>query len=126
MLSAPDPLFDESKATDVPRGTGTKWTNHRLARLGFLIGLGWDAAQISHDPIVHASEGSVYRKAGLLGLSFREARYQSKRLPRSSMAPFEAAAEKRAMLPDVLIRQLLLVIAREPALIDNILDDDGA
>jgi hypothetical protein len=29
----------------------SRWTGERIARLGFLLGLGWDAKRIAQDPI---------------------------------------------------------------------------
>ncbi len=44
-------------------------------------------------------------------------------LPPDATSHFEAAASKRSLTRDAMIRILLLEVAAEPNLLDNILDD---
>ena len=75
-----------------------RWTGERIARLGFLLGLGWDARRIA---------------AAAIAL----------RLPPEAASLYDAAAAKRSLTRESMIRLLLLVVATDPALLDNILDD---
>ena len=102
----------------------SRWTGERIARLGFLLGLGWNARRIAEDPIISSTPNNVHRQAQRFGLAFRAAAAaMSLRLPPDAAAQFEEAAAKRDMTRESLIKLLLLEVASEPALIDNILDD---
>ena len=102
----------------------SRWTGERIARLGFLLGLGWDAKHIAEDPIINSTPNNVHRQAQRFGLAFRAAAAAMwLRLPPDASSRFELAAEKRSMTREAMIRLLLLQVASEPHLIDNILDD---
>ena len=51
----------------------SRWTGERIARLGFLLGLGWDAKRIAEDPIISSTPNNVHRQAQRFGLAFRAA-----------------------------------------------------
>ena len=99
------------------------WTRDRVARLGFLIGLGLDAEGIAHDPAVDSSPGNVRRQANRFGLTLREA--DERRLPPEICARLDAAARRRGLGREALIRALVLAAGSDPSLLDNILDDDA-
>ena len=108
-------------ATEVHK---SRWTGERIARLGFLLGLGWDAKRIAEDPIIGSTPNNVHRQAQRFGLAFRAAAAaMSLRLPPDAATPFEQAAAKRGLTREAMIRLLLLEVASDPNLIDNILDD---
>ena len=46
----------------------SRWTGERIARLGFLLGLGWDAKRIAEDPIISSTPNNVHRQAQRLSL----------------------------------------------------------
>ena len=101
-----------------------KWNASRAARLGFLIGMGCEAARIAKDPLITSTVASVQRQANRLGLSFREADEMGKMvLPLQTTDQLDIAAAKRGLTREGIIRLMLLVVGREPVLIDNILDD---
>jgi hypothetical protein len=100
------------------------WTGERIARLGFLVGIGWDAERIAHDPIVAAHPNNVHRQVQRFGLSFRAASVAISVLPLDIAAYFDGAAFKRGIARDALIRNLLIEIAANSNLLDNILDDE--
>jgi hypothetical protein len=54
---------------------------------------------------------------------FARRQRMSLRLPPDANTQFEAAAEKRGLTREAMIKLLLLEVASEPYLIDNILDD---
>lgn len=102
----------------------SRWTGERIARLGFLLGLGWDAKRIAEDPIIGSTPNNMHRQAQRFGLAFRAAAAaMSLRLPADAAIPFEQAAAKRGLTREAMIRLLLLEVAADPNLIDNILDD---
>jgi hypothetical protein len=102
----------------------THWTGERIARLGFLLGLGWDAKRVAEDPIIASTPNNVHRQVQRFGLGFRAAAAAlSLQLPPDATGHFEAAATKRGLSHDTMIRKLLLEVAADPSLLDNILDD---
>jgi hypothetical protein len=102
----------------------SRWTGERIARLGFLLGLGWEAKRIAEDPIIASTPNNVHRQAQRFGLAFRAAAAAaSLRLPPEAATHFEAVAAKRSLTRESMIRLLLLEIAADPNLLDNILDD---
>ena len=101
-----------------------RWTGERIARLGFLLGLGWDAKRIAEDPIIASTPNNVHRQAQRFGLAFRAAAAaMSLRLPPDAARHFDDAAAKRSLTREAMIKLLLLEVAGEPNLLDNILDD---
>jgi hypothetical protein len=113
--------FAVTVATEIHK---SRWTGERIARLGFLLGLGWDAKRIAEDPIIASTPNNVHRQVQRFGLAFRAAAAAiSLRLPDEAAGPFEAAAAKRSLAREAMIKLLLLEVASEPHLIDNILDD---
>ena len=99
----------------------TRWSFVRVARLGFLVGQGWDAKRVAVDPMIASTATNVHRQAQRFGLAFREA--AGLRLPHDVMSRFDEAAAKRGMNRDGLIRMVLVTAGSEAGLIDNILDD---
>jgi hypothetical protein len=107
-------------------GTRLRWTGERIARLGFLIGLGWDAKRVAEDPIIASTPNNVHRQAQRFGLSFRSASTAiSLQSSPETTRYFEQSAFIRGVSYDALIQRLLREIASDPPLLDNILDDDG-
>ena len=100
----------------------TRWSFERVARLGFLVGQGWDAKRVAGDPMIASTANNVHRQAQRFGLAFREA--SGLRLPHEVAARYDAAARKRGVSRDGLIRMVLVTAGSEPGLIDNVLDDD--
>ena len=101
----------------------TPWSAPRVARLGFLVGQGWDARRVADDPAIASTPNNVHRQAQRFGLAFREA--AGLRLPPAVCTRFDAAAAKRGLTRDGFIRSLLVAAGSDEGLIDNILDDDA-
>jgi hypothetical protein len=100
----------------------TRWTAERIARLGFLIGLGWEAKRVAEDPLIISTPNNVHRQAQRFGLAFRAVPASPLRLPPEAFELYDAAA-KRGLTREALIRLLLVVAAEDQSLLDNILDD---
>lgn len=101
----------------------TRWSTSRVARLGFLVGQGWDAKRVAGDPAIASTPNNVHRQAQRFGLAFREA--SGLRLPLDVATRLDAAAGRRGLTRDGLIRSLLVAAGSDATLIDNILDDDA-
>lgn len=101
----------------------TVWTAERIARLGFLVGQGFAAKRIADDPLIASTPNNVHRQAQRFGLAFREAATAALRLPPEAAARYDAAAEKRGLTREGVIKLLVMTAADEPNLLDNILDD---
>lgn len=101
----------------------TIWTAERIARLGFLVGQGFAAKRIADDPLIASTPNNVHRQAQRFGLAFRDANATSLRLSPETAARYDAAAEKRGVTRETLIKLLVMTAATEPHLLDNILDD---
>lgn len=99
------------------------WTRSRIARLGFLVGQGLDPEQVAGDPGVATTPGNVRRQANRFGLALRGA--ATRRLPDAVGERLDAAAARRGLSRERLIRSLVLAAASDPSLLDNILDDDA-
>jgi hypothetical protein len=98
-------------------GPEVTWTNERIGRLGFFIGLGWDAIRIARDPVINTTPNNVFRQAKRFGLSFRAAAAVRK------IDVFSAAAAAREISVEELMDRLIREIEDCPTLIDNVLDD---
>ncbi len=101
----------------------TSWTGDRIARLGFLVGLGWEARRIAGDPLIGSTANNVHRQAQRFGLAFREVPATPTKLPPHVGTCFDKAAARRNLTRESLVRLLLIVIAEDAGLLDNILDD---
>ncbi len=102
----------------------SRWTGERIARLGFLLGLGWDAKRVAADPIIASTPNNVHRQAQRFGLAFRAAAAAlSLHLPPDATRNIETAAAKRSLTREAMICILLLEVAGDPNLLENILDD---
>jgi hypothetical protein len=102
----------------------TRWTGERIARLGFLVGIGWDAKRIAEDPLIASTPNNVHRQAQRFGLAFRAARdIKGLHLAPTAAGVFDAAASKRSLTREAMIRLLVLTVAADPTLLDNVLDD---
>ena len=106
---------------DAPHRSRTRWSFTRVARLGFLVGQGWDAKKVAGDPTVASTANNVHRQAQRFGLAFREA--AGLRLPHEIAGRLDEAAIKRGISREGVIRALLMTAGSEAGLIDNILDD---
>ncbi len=99
----------------------TRWTDERIARLGFLVGLGWSGERIAADPLIRSTTNNIHRQAQRFGLRFRAA--SATQLQKPIREVLDAAAMKRGITQEKLIQLILATLAQEPTLIDNILDD---
>jgi len=99
----------------------TRWTDERIARLGFLVGLGWSGERIAADPLIRSTTNNIHRQAQRFGLRFRAAHQTDLKKPVRDI--LDSAAEKRGVTLDKLVQLILTTLAQEPNLIDSVLDD---
>ncbi len=88
------------------------WTTERVARLGFLIGQGFAAKRVAEDPLIASTPNNVHRQAQRFGLAFRDTKPAFPRLPPEAAARYDAAAERRGVTREAVIRLLLLTRGR--------------
>ena len=110
-----------SSAPRSPAAAWTPWSGLRLARLGFLIGQGWDSRDVAGDDVIASTPSSVRAQARRFGLTFRAA--SGFRLPYAILSRYDAAATRRGLDRDDLLHLILINAGSDDALIDNILDD---
>ena len=99
------------------------WSEARTARLGYLVGIGWDAARIARDATIRSDAGEVHRQARRLNLTFREATViegSPLNLDGARMAYFDAAARPRRLPTEALLRKLCEVVG-DDRLVDELL-----
>ncbi len=101
----------------------TRWNGERIARMGFLVGLGWDAKRIASDALIASTPNNVHRQVNRFGLAFSNVQTSGLRVPGKISAVLDAEATKRGMTQETWIRLLLITLASDKYLIDNILDD---
>lgn len=99
------------------------WTLDRVARLGFLVGVGLDVQGIAQDPAVDTTPGNVRRQVNRFGLALRDT--VDRRLSPEICERLDVAARRRGLSREGLIHTLVIAAGSDPALIDNILDDDA-
>lgn len=92
---------------------------------GLSGGQGFAAKRIADDPLIASTPNNVHRQAQRFGLAFRDALATAVRLPAEAAARYDAAAEKRGVTRESLIKLLVMTAAAEPNLLDNILDDEA-
>ena len=73
--------------------------------------------------MIASTPNNVHRQAQRFGLAFRDSKPTLLRLPPDAEARYDAAAERRGVTREAVIRLLLLTAGAEPNLLDNILDD---
>jgi hypothetical protein len=106
------------------RAVRRKWTEDRIARLGFLVGLGWDAQRVADDPVIASNRNNVFRQVQRFGLGFRAAANAiAEELPEKVNSCLDKAALKRGITREAMIKSLLFEISSDTTLLDNILDD---
>ena len=97
------------------------WSEQRVARLGYLVGIGWDASRIAADPVVRSTAAEVHRLANRLGLRFRRTVDGAPlNLDGQRMAYFDREARPRRLPTEALLRKLGEAIADE-RMVDQLL-----
>ena len=105
------------------RANKSRWNKARIFRLGFLVGAGLDAQRIAKDPIISSNASNVYRQVARFGGNFHDADDMGVMLTAEAASCFDKHASRRGLTREKLIQAILLEIAKEPNLLDNILDD---
>ncbi len=92
------------------------WTGERIARLGFLAGLGWTAKKIADDPLIRSTSNNVYRQAARFGIALSDGPQGqiSVRLPIANMAVVDRAAATAGITRDAYVRRWMIAATAEP------------
>jgi len=96
-----------------------KWTEDRIATLGYMVGAGRSPEMIAEE--MGTTAGNVYRQVARFGLTFRSA-------PSLSMSPrtyatFRDAAVKRGIDTATLVNRVLRLMGEDRTLLVNVIDD---
>jgi len=117
-------MLDKTNEEVLNKNTKSRWDQTRCALFGFLVGQGWDAKRIADHPLIRSTNNNVHRQAQRFGLSFREVSNNNLlKLNKEHREVFEQAGLKRGLTYELFIQYILMTLAKEPTLIDNILDD---
>lgn len=107
-----------------PTRVQNAWSAARTARAAFLAGRGHTLDEIAADGFVEASPKAISVQLGRVGISLRSGSVvHFRNLPREVRAAFDEAAGARHVTTETLMRRLLIVLGREPNLINSVLDD---
>ena len=109
-------------ALNVPEGAArppamrNRWTYERVARLGFLAGLGWTAQKIADDPLIKTTANNVYRQAHRFGIALSDGPQGQIciRLPLPNMAVVDRAAQAARITRDAYVRRYMIAATAEP------------
>ncbi|CAM6053274.1 unnamed protein product [Sphagnum tenellum] len=112
-------MEEASDVVEHPRWS--RWSGERIARLGFLVGCGWDAARIGADPLIGSTAKNVHRQVQRFGLSFRVADKIS--IKPKVVEDIEPIAGELGMSPEALVNRLMMHIIKDN-LVKAILDGE--
>ena len=99
-----------------PAAERQRWTGERIARLGFLAGLGWTAKKIADDPLIRSTPNNVYRQAHRFGIALSDGPQGQVRvrLPMANMAVVDRAAVAAGITCDAYVRRWMVAATVEP------------
>lgn len=113
---------------DAPAKRHWRWPVTRLTHAAFLYGQGRTLEQIAADLFIQSNERGVRRalkRAGVYVGADLPPGQHSYDLDRRRADILESAAAKRGVTLPVFVRKVLEILADDPALLDNVLDDGG-
>ncbi len=122
------PFFGESHIVTLVRAARTRinvtedapprrWTHERVARLGFLAGLGWTAQKIADDPLIRTTANNVYRQAQRFGIALSDGPQGQIciRLPLQNMQVVDRAAREARLTCEAYTRRFMIAVTADPA-----------
>jgi hypothetical protein len=108
-----------------PSYVSRRWPLRRLLRAAYLAGHGLSYAEIAQDEFVRSTSEAVRRNLNRFGVRLRDAPRENMRINISSksMGTFDAAGAARGVTPDVMVERAVAILGADPALLQNVLDD---
>ncbi len=105
----------------------SRWTKPRIARAAFLAGGGCTQSEVASDPLVASTPFAVDHMARRYGIAFSDAPAGNLLLqvPRKLMLALEEEALRRRQTPEALASAVMRILAAEPVLLANVLDDEA-
>ena len=102
-----------------------RWTRKRFVRMGFLAGRGLGPSEIANDVLIGSTGFAVTRAAGMFGLAFPDQPESGVMavLPAPALRQLEAQARRRGEGAPDLAGKALAILAGDPVLLANVLDD---
>jgi len=100
------------------------WPPERIAAAALLAGRGLSHEEIAAHPRIDSTTHAVQRRLARLGIGeIEQTDTNTVRLPAAALTAFERAGKVRRMTPAAIAREILSVLGRDTALLDNVLDD---
>ena len=121
LLATAKTCLEVKPVTLSRRPAAAAWSRERVARLGFLVGLGWTAKRIAGDPMIASTPNNVYRQAHRFGLLLTEAPRGrcAIQISLSASAVYERAAARHGITPEALMRRVLMATAIAPQRVEE-------
>jgi predicted transcriptional regulator len=113
-------------ADDKAPQTTWRWPKPRLARACMLYGAGYSMDEIARDRFINSTPANVRRAlrgAGVYDGSPIPAIRISIDIPRKQIEKWRSAAQARRVSAEALMSKTAEILADDPVLLDNILDD---
>ena len=107
---------------EMPR---TRWPKHRVFRLGFLVGRGLKPAEIAIDPLVLSTPAMVKTMTNKMGGAFSDVPGGNLMIDvsRPRTVVLDGEARRRQQTIEALISMVVGILADDPTLLANVLDD---
>ena len=111
---------------EAPHMVHTRWPRKRLFDVGVMFGRGMTSEEIAKDPEVRSRPDVVRRYIKNMGHSFQDVPRGNLvlDLPPKAIRALEAEASKRKRTVEALLARALSILADEPHLLSNVLDDE--
>lgn len=105
----------------------TRWPKHRVFRLGFLVGRGLKPAEIAVDPLVLSTPAMVKTMTNNMGGAFSDVPGGNLMIDvsRPRLAALDVQAKRRQQTTEALIGMVAGILADDPTLLANVLDDEA-
>jgi hypothetical protein len=111
-----------------PQKRQWRWPVARMTRAAFLYGMGWTPEDIASDLFIQSTPASVrraLRRAGVWDGTSPPGRFRID-LARRHIEPLREAAQRRHTTTEKLLGRVAELLAEDPVLLENILDDAEA
>ena len=105
----------------------TRWPAARLARAAFLCGKGHTSERVAADALIDSTGHAVRQNLAKVGLVASECAETDAlvAVPSETLAELSRMRRKPGETVEGMLRRLLGILAADPTLLANVLDDDG-
>lgn len=113
-------------AVTIDTAPRSRWTKPRLAKAAFMGGAGFDVREIAVD--VESTPSAVRQVLRSMGIALSDVRRGNLTIDVGArLAAFGDFAKKRGRgeTPEALVTKVVRILADDPTLLANVLDDEG-